>query len=456
MAGESQYYNPIIEAMIATANFAKSKVDQEQKAKEHDIESKQRDQQLKQAQGQFDEEHKLNLKKHEIALESLALQKKMADFEAMGQRAKFFKEGQQFAREGGDPKAFLKGIGLDSFAQQQPQQPEAQSQLEGVGLGSMAPAPQMPPDPGFSSVRPEQIYDINQEAANLKKMSTAKSSGTAEGAYDTEVKLLGAKTEKEKELLKLRQDFERTENKLDRQSRLAIESMGNSARLKIAGMGGDGSTGKAMVMGGLLGRIKLDGSNPSERMALNSIMEMGGKPLDPKELEALRQSQQLSPIFEKLESFIPRLAKSKGMAAVQGAGLKIADKFGWPTDLQNDVNILRSQAVNIGRALEGMTGGRVLVMQMQTDLDSFASGGIDQEQMRKRINNLKDFYINKVDEMFLKGVPTSQRMLLYHDQGIMPGYVALAPKTHPEDSSATLDVIQSIKEGEPKYRRTKK
>jgi hypothetical protein len=235
---------------------------------------------------------------------------------------------------------------------------------------------------------------------------------------------------------------------LDRSTQLAISQMTNATRLMVSGMG-DPSTIQSGVMAAATGRMKLDGSSPYERAIQNSMQSQGWKPLDPKEVEALRQSQQLSPIFDKLEKFAQTLPDNKIGATIQGKGLDIANSLGITSDKQNEINILKSQALNIGKALEGMTGGRVLMSQMQLDLDSFASGKITKSQMMDRINNLKDFYVNKVDNMYLQGAPAGQRELLYKQQGILPGFVAIAPKTN--KAGHKLDVVESIKNGQPVY-----
>ncbi len=455
MAGEAQYYAPIIEAMIASAQQDRQKERHKLDQEKEKNDQKNKEQQIKQTQQQIDQAHEQAIKQSDIALEHLNLQKKMHDLQATESRLKAVGDLQKLIRGGASPDIVKKMPGLfagfGGGSEQNPafDGPSKASQLESVGIA----APQLAQQMQAAPTEMPSLYDAEAEAKNIKAEAMAKSAGAAEGELPTQEKLLGLKTEKEKELLKIKQDFDRGENKLDRASRERIEMMGNSVRLKVAGMAGgaglDSSALKAMVQAGLTGRLKLDGNNPIERAAMGTIMEFGGKPLDPKELEALRQSQQLSPIFDKLESFIPELSKTGLGGAVKGAVLGAANKVGYSTDTQNKINILKSQALNIGKALEGMTGGRVLLSQMQLDLDSFAAGNITQKQMKDRINNLKDFYINKVDEMFLKGTPVTQRLLLYHDQGIMPGYVALAPKT--SKNGKKIDVEESIKLGRAVY-----
>jgi hypothetical protein len=215
-----------------------------------------------------------------------------------------------------------------------------------------------------------------------------------------------------------------------------------------------------MYLGALTGDYKLNPSvNPLERVVYDHVQQSGAHLVDPKEALGLREAQKLVPLFDKLETFAKELPTSTSGAWAQGHTVGLANTLGIPTDLQNKINIINSQAMNVGKATEGITG-RPLAQQMKLDLDSLATPGITRPQFVDRINNLRQNYINNQDNVFFSGMPTFQKELIKQKYGLVP-IGAQSSQTTPQwlrdapkksKIGGTLDEAASVTQGQPIYK----
>ncbi len=464
-------YNPIIQAMIATANLKQRAQGQEAEKEQHKEENAARQKQLKLEEDRIKNEHE-----HQVA--QFGLQAEAAKLAAKHQQLLTVSTIRDLAAKGVDvQKLGLTGL----FTGGMPTGAKPEDQLNTpphVLPQGAAPITNASPVAGFTPAQqpaaaqqsdlssafpgPAQVSAQEAEAAGLKKRAESEAGlpaakELAETQFGFSKRLQDAAHESSQKIAEMGKATQYDIAKMSRETQLAIARMTNNTHLQIAGMGPgglDSPAAKAMVVGGLTGDIDLDGSNPIEKAAMGSILQAGAKPVGKKDLGVLQQAQRLSPLFDKLEAFADKLPEGKTGAAANKLYQAGANKL-FTTDLMNEYNQLKSQLINTGKALEGMTGGRVSVLQMQTDLDSYASLGVTRKQMKDRIQNLKDYYKNNVDELVYKGTSPEQRDLLYKRKGVLPAYVLFAPQTHPDAPDAKLDIEQSLKEGEPVYKRKK-
>jgi len=239
---------------------------------------------------------------------------------------------------------------------------------------------------------------------------------------------------------------------MSRGTQYGIAQMDNNTRLKLGGM--DNSEGSSnlvrnLTIAGATGQIKLSPANPLERVALSNMQDMGWRTPDPKEVQAMKESQQLLPIFDKLRDFAnTELPDDRGTAFLQGKGTEIKNALGISSEKQNKLNIINSQAMVIGKSVEGMTG-RPLATQMKLDLDSLMTPGITKKDALNRIDNLTEQYVNKQANITQGGMPDSQKELLYHTQGVKPAWLAIAPQK--SALGGKLDEPTSLKAVHPIY-----
>ncbi len=422
MANEEQYYNPIIQAMVASA--------QNQRAQEK----------LKQDQ---------DLAKQHIASQKIAdtHKERQLDIEEkrMGHEHDYQNEMLNIHHE--LQKGQLKHMQIEDLLHKRT------ASVGGVDVGA-----------ALGQSEAAGIPNSQDALANEVAQFKAHAQGGAEGKLPSELLLLGAHGEQAKSLQQSQQDFQerQTEKTLTSHEKIAnlsnethkyISDATNKTHLQASGLDPDFKPSKdiinSMVIRGLTGQAKLSEANPLERLALTAISEQGGRPVDPKEAQSLKEGQALVPLFDKLRDLVKQLPESRPGAFVSGRKLAVQNAIGYPSEIQNKINAINSQALVIGRAVEGLTGGRVLSKQMELDLNSLASGGIPQVDANRLIDNLQNLYTTKQEGIIMGGMPDAQRELIYKTYGIKPAYLIGVPDKN--KAGHKLDVQESIKNKQPVY-----
>jgi hypothetical protein len=437
----AQSYNPIIQAMIATANLQKQ-------GQQQDIEKERNKQLADQAKQSLAAETKRIENEHEHQLATIDLAGKAHSLAAEAQHMQTAAMLRDLAAKGVDVgKLGLSGLfngGQTMGANPKDQAntpPHVLPQNATPVLGS-TPIQQQPQTqaPDISSIFPGAAA----EAARVRGLAGAQAGGAAEGELPFQQQLAKTKFENEQALGTQKFGFESTLQgariaseekvaaahinsaetiaKLSRSSQERISAATNATHLQAMGM--DPNTNKGMVqsmyLGALTGDYKLNPSvNPLERVVYDHVQQSGAHLVDPKEALGLREAQKLVPLFDKLDAFAKQFPTSTSGAWAQGHTVGLANTLGIPTDLQNKINIINSQAMNVGKATEGITG-RPLAQQMKLDLDSLATPGITKSQFQDRINNLRQNYVNNQDNVFFSGMPSFQKELIKQKYGLVP------------------------------------
>src|SRR5665647_1058022 len=452
----AQSYSPIIQAMIATANLQKQ-------GQQQDIEKERNKQETAARQENLKNETERIKNEHEHQQSQIELMGKAHSLAAEAQHMQTAAMLRDLSSKGVDVgKLGLSGLftgGVTHGANPKDQL----NTPPGVLPQGAAPISNATPVAGFTSVQSQgQTPDFasafpgpEQEAARVRGLAGAQAGGTAEGELPSQQILAQKKFENEQTLGTQKFGFEsilqnariaseekvaaahinsaETIAKLSRSSQERISAATNQTHLQAMGM--DPNTNKGMVqsmyLGALTGDYKLNPSvNPLERVVYNQVQQSGGHLVDPKEALGLREAQKLVPLFDKLETFSKELPTSTSGAWAQGHTVGLANTLGIPTDLQNKINIINSQAMNVGKATEGITG-RPLAQQMKLDLDSLATPGITRSQFVDRINNLRQNYINNQDNVFFSGMPNFQKELIKQKYGLVP-IAAQSPQSQPQ------------------------
>lgn len=385
MANETQYINPIIQSMMVA------------------IQRKQERDRLQQEADQFKETQ--GIRQHQLKLEEVRQKNEAEHQKGMLDIASRNLEDQ------------LKMNALNR-----------RKSLRDLVLGGVNPQTLGPEAEGLNQ---QQLAE--DESGRIRAMAMAQSGGAAAGtelykiaeegrALAGKKELMKLEHENNVSLTKLKSDTEKDLAKMHIDAQKEIAKAANGMHWEIANLqyGITPDVFKALIVGGMTGEIKLSPANPIERKALGAIESIGGRLSDPNELKALKESQKLIPIFDKLQAFVNKLPETKKEALAQGWAVDLAGKFKWPTDVANELKILKSQALNIGRSLEGLTGGRVLAKQLEVDLDSITEAGIPKPQGQERLDNLKDLYTNTQHNVVMGGMPNFQKELIFKKYGIQP------------------------------------
>jgi hypothetical protein len=481
----AQSYNPIIQAMIATANLQKQ-------GQQQDIEKERNKQEAAARQESLKNETKRIENEHQHQQSQIELMGKAHSLAAEAQSMQTASMLRDLAAKGVDVgKLGLSGLftgGVTHGANPKDQL----NTPPGVLPQGAAPISNATPVAGFTPVQSQgQTPDFASafpgpaaEAARVRSLAGAQAGGAAEGEEPFKVQADTRKLQNEQSLAGTQFGYQTTlQNariaseekvaaahinsaetiaKLSRSSQERISAATNQTHLQAMGM--DPNTNKGMVqsmyLGALTGDYKLNPSvNPLERVVYDHVQQSGAHLVDPKEALGLREAQKLVPLFDKLETFAKELPTSTSGAWAQGHTVGLANTLGIPTDLQNKINIINSQAMNVGKATEGITG-RPLAQQMKLDLDSLATPGITRPQFVDRINNLRQNYINNQDNVFFSGMPTFQKELIKQKYGLVP-IGAQSSQTTPQwlrdapkksKIGGTLDEAASVTQGQPIYK----
>lgn len=439
MANEEQYYNPIIGAYLKAKgmqqetqqNAARLKLEQQKQ----DAEEQARTESLKQAKERIDNEHALQLSQAEqikSAMAHSALQSKQQLANAM----------QSLLQHGAHPTVAARLLGGS-----------AQQGTQELGV------PQLPPtqDPNTGTMIPQggtpttvtlpgidQPIDVSGlgnspefQVDQLRKQAQAQAEGTGAGTLPTKLAEIGATAAAQKSLKEMEQTFTAGQEskkiisqekiaKMGRDTQLLVGQANNATQLGVAHISHDISDDdlKSGVIAALTGQRRFNSDNKFDLAVMSGVQQAGGRPIDPKDIDALKQEQMIVPLFDKLEKYAKDNLPSERTNGSVGAKAKAyllgkTLETSVPTDAKNDLAQIKMQAINAGKTLEGLTGGRVTQLQMQTAMDGVA-GATTYEQAQERIQNLRDMIINKEQNVILGGVPEAQKKLIYHSLGVKP------------------------------------
>lgn len=282
------------------------------------------------------------------------------------------------------------------------------------------------------------LYDPQQVAGQARLMAAAQSGGAAEGALPYEQQIANNKFQHDISLNNMKQQFESGE--LDKQlnsqksiakmsegSQYAIQQMIQGTRLRMAGMGlnpdDDENYLQPTIIQLATGEIKPDATNPLHRAALKSMTDQGWAPLDPKAAEELKSLNALNPIFDRMTKFADKYLPDENTlgsipAAMQAFWQAHLANTKFATDLKNEAQNIQTQAIPIGRGLEGMSGGRILSKQFEIDTQSLAAPGQTRQQAYSKINNLRTTTLDQEKNRILSGLPQSQQNVINQRLGI--------------------------------------
>lgn len=475
--------NPIIQAMIATAQL-------QQRGRESEIDKEKNKEDVKLRQEGLKQALKAIEYQHEHDISQLEATRMLNEAHAKAAVAETQLNWQKFIQGGGDPNKVLEMTGGRGAAQ------EAQRVLQsGQGLFRQpAPAspggfpipqsiqnvlqgPQAQPIPGQNQPVPQIPQDQNLPqnppiggggygspddairiaAARAEALERAKGKGgdveaARKFAYDLSLQAEAAS--QTKELKKYEAQL------VDINKEHANDTHLEAARILA---GSRAKNVNPQILDNLIklrtnGEINLSMTNPIHQAVASAIEEQGGDvSFGPKELAALRKTNELVPVFAQLEKFTNMLPEGRFGALGQKAVSKGAEFVGMNTELLNEWKIARQRAIVIGKALEGMSGGRTSVAQLVTDLESLpADIGITKSDSKTRLTALKSL-LDGVRESYLVGMPKWQRDMVVkrnlpnlQASPELPDFLKIAPKTN--KAGHTLDQDESVKQGRPVYK----
>lgn len=250
----------------------------------------------------------------------------------------------------------------------------------------------------------------------------------------------------------MEQSWESGEKQLDRSTHMKIAQMDNSGRMAIAQLPYNPPPGAlgTMIVAGLNG-APLSPDHPADRAALTQMYQNGWHPVAKGDIEALKASQTMIPLMNQLEDVVNKMPTSTTGAFLQNLGQKAAGAVGVKTNLQTKLDEMNTNLINVGKTIEGLTGGRVTNRLIGLSEGGLITPGMTKDQALDKVRNLKDMISNKMDNIILGGEPDDAKNIIYRMNGIKPSWLLTAPKTHPTQPGFTLDEDASMKANHPVY-----
>lgn len=458
MAGEEQYINPIIQSMISTAQLSqRGKANEEEKRKNIEAE-KARQEQLKQEQQRItnENEYRKAMVEHEskrLQLEhdqaSLHSRQIIADLVGKG-----FDVGKLgFPQAGSNPTQLNAGNAtLPDF-----QQPANEPTYQIPGIDQPVPAS------GF----PSSSELLAKEMERARGIAGAQTQGQMEAAKPFKIEDLNRETAakkdilaqtfgNEKQLTSMKEDWEGAQKKLDRSTQLQIANIHTGPemeKLRLEYGGGNPAMMGAITKQLLTGQAPYSDTNPLLRTLGAKATAAGAQIPQKGDWQALRASEELLPLFDKLKQFandnLPSEATqgktmARGQAMVQG----LSSKLPIPTEAKTKYDEIMSQIFRVGQQLDSATGGRYPVMLINKIAGGLTDLGTTKELALDKLNNMQNIYGTKLQNDVMAGWPDWQKKLAY-SSGITPDYVRSAP---PKNSlGLPLNKDKSIQAGQPVY-----
>jgi hypothetical protein len=472
MPDATTYIHPIIQAMVDSANLKSKAISQQNQSDQAKEEAKLRRDQLAETVKRATEEHDLNVQHLNLARDQYALQQ------------------QQFMHlaKHGVLEDIASGIQSPDTLPSAPTIPTALNSQPGNPTGIVTPNPaSVQPTPNFSQMPPpgpsdSETGNVDVAGTSMPRAAVAQipQNVAAQAARISEAKA-GPQIAREKMIedaraareianekqrhadaqaqLTMQEKFLGHQKDLDRQNHLDVMN----ARIAGVQHGVDPEDVQSLMEDASTGNADLTGSTRPVLAARTAMQGAGRKPFGAKEAASLKASVGLQDWIDQLRDFANKnLATSKVGAAVSG----IVNKNPlYKTDAANQYDAIQTGLITAGKALEGISGGRITIPQMQK-LESGASGlNITKDQANKLADNLQSRLHQQVDTNLLGGIGETQRQLIFHAQGVtperlgltgshstnlnLPDFLKIAPKTNKRGTA--INVNESIKAGQPVY-----
>lgn len=466
MANGEEYYNPIISAYLRAVEQKNQKDQFHQKLQlesdQQKAEQKYRQQLADQAQQRIDSEHQAHLDELE--------QQKTVNAHNAGMLRIATDQAHRVMTDS-VRKHILEG---DS--------PESAAGAEGGAIDQGVPAYSIPPGgneqpvgesiklPGGTSIPTAGLMTPEREAQQVAQKAGLVTQAQHEAELPSQLKLEEQKSLGQRLLEGNKQKFEAGQKEADRQnktlttqltnqSREHVAQGTNAARIIAAGISNDkNKPTPEELQSGILqlatGTRKFNSDNPYDRAVQAGADAAGFRQLDPADVKVLQASQSLVPLFDKARDFantLPDEAKDGPLVASTKAyaqGKLMNTNL--PLDKKVELNQLKTNIVNIGKQIEGMSGGRITNTQLSVAMDGLANGNMTKQQALKTIDNLADLYVNKETNVTLGGVGKTQQEIIYKKYGIKPAFLVTAPKKNA--TGHTLDEDKSLELGQAVYK----
>lgn len=273
------------------------------------------------------------------------------------------------------------------------------------------------PDLGISV--PQGSYIADGEAIPASQFQTPQGrikqiEDESTARYKGEMALKGPE-EEARQKLQDRKDQEAYKKAIDLEKLRGNFALRAAALRQSVAHGVDPDLVQSLMEQGTTGQTDLSkGTSPAILAARAAAQQSGKKLFGPKDAESLKLLSTLNDQFDNLKEFSNKYLYDSKLGAMAGG---VINKT-FPTDAADKLDQLKTNILNTGKALEGVTGGRVTNRQLELLMKGMASVGKTKSQGIGDAENLRNRYNKVVNDVVLAGVSPDQRASILNSNGI--------------------------------------
>lgn len=438
MAGEDQYIHPVIQAIISSVQARQNQQQLAATIAQRQQENQLAQQRLQQQQQQIENEHEYqkglienNANLYKAHLGNARLQALKDVTEAGGQPTSLATPGAPPNTLDLGPIGSLDLSNFPTLTQRQQTLGDIEAQQAGKKVGAVRAA--------------AQPFDFAlEELKNGHQIAMQKAAQDFTTRLETDIK----------------QPFEEQQNKLNRQSQMALEGV----RAGIEKYRVDkeyGVTPQQMTAGlhGLMtAQIQPNMTNPIDRNMTTTALGMGVRLPNKQDAAAFESLGGMQDVYKKLDAVIDQLPSEKNLgtlgATANALGLSSVAHSALSTDLKNSLNELAPQAYQILKNVQGYTGNRMNTNEMNYIQNGLLNIGT-KEQAQDYKRKLQESVDNRITSGLEAGMPTFQQNALYTTWGTTPAWIVQARQDakaqNLEKQGFKVDIGKSVEKGQLVY-----
>lgn len=446
MSNEAQYYHPILEAMIASAQNKRDIEHEKNAVLQHKSEMALRDR----MQAELEKQHEIE---NAHTQRQFDLLKATEDVKQSAERMGILKQTADSLRSG--------QLTPDAFRQSGVTSPEiplptggsvpALSNVGGTPQGMInVPSVGNVPLSGFQN--PQQYFQQLMDAERQKAQATAEGGEpsklreiAATGQNQMNVQDVQAAKQVKKDADELAARAE--EGRLNRLSNERISAGHNYTQLQIARESGkivDPDTVRAAILDYGTGQKDFKGNTPFDRAVEVGAQKAGFVPITTKTIDSLKNVIQLENGFQQFQKFInenlPDESKgsllAKGQAALIG-GLQKNTTI--PTAGKTQYDIAAGNILNNGKALEDNSGGRVNVTQLGLEKNSLPTLTDTKQTGQSKLDASHAKFVSKIKALIGGASPEQVQQIEQRNNIKLPEFFHTAPSGSPADRVRVFD-----------------
>lgn len=203
-------------------------------------------------------------------------------------------------------------------------------------------------------------------------------------------------------------------SKLERDTQMSIANMDNASRMQLGQMqyGYSPEEGQARAVQIFSGQTKPTNS-PQDRHIVAAGVNQGMR-LPGEDVDELKTLQALNPILDRFEDFSKNNLSTNKIGALIQKGTAATPLS---TEDKNKYAEIMSDLQQVGKALEGYSGGRILSKQFESEAGGVPALGITSQQGLERVANLRK-RAEERKQAIVKSLPPAQQEIINKVYGL--------------------------------------